>query len=225
MRGSAYLPGKGNRFFQCGSAKSVCEIKYQAIDIELGRDYYISKKLSLCPNWGLKSAFIDLSQKTEYTGGSQTTQGDLQILGLEGNTVSVRESSDFSGVGPRAGLNTRWYIGEGISLFGNLTGALLWGYCDVTHKEDYSFDTDTKIRLNADRSSFSPTIQYQLGLRYDTYMHHDIHHLSVGLSFEGEYWWRQNQMLKINDAQGFKYDRYTDDLALYGLTADIKWEF
>lgn len=232
LRGSAFLTDLPQTnvvetpFLFCTSAKSLFDVDYQAIDLELGRDYYITSTLSFRPFWGLKNAWIDLEQKTRYTGGGQlpNNQG-VSPLGISGNTVHVKETSDFWGIGPRTGVDSRWYMGQGFSIFGNLSGALLWGYFDVDHKEKYSAIEASRIHLHANRHAFSPTLQFQLGLRYDTYLYEHRNHLGIGIGFEGQYWWRQNQMLKVNDSSEVKYDRYSEDLAFYGITVDVKWDF
>ncbi|MCB1072291.1 MAG: MOMP family protein [Chlamydiales bacterium] len=233
LRGSASItddpatPAVETPFISCASAKSMFDFEYNNIDVELGRDFYVSSTLSLRPFWGLKSAWIDQKQTTRYTGGGTYTIPGLGTLalGLGGNTVHVKESCDFWGLGPRTGVDTRWYVGNGVSIFGNVSGALLFGYFDVDHKERYSFLASNRIHLHANRHAFSPTVQFQMGLRYDTYLHNDRHHLGIGFGFEGQYWWRQNQMLKIDDFEELKYERYSEDVAFYGLTADVKFDF
>jgi len=217
-------------FLYASSAKSQYDFDYQAIDLELGRAYYISGKLSFRPHWGLKTAWIDQEQITRYTGGVATpngqgpnNQGDN--LGLGVNTVHIKDDCDFWGLGPRVGVDSKWYLGNGFSLFGNVAGALLFGYFDVDHKERFSAVTDNRIKLNANRHAFSPTVQMQLGLRFDKYIHNNKQHLGIGLGFEANYWWRQNQMIKIDDAAVLKYERYSDDVSMHGLTLDFKWDF
>ncbi|MCB1106966.1 MAG: MOMP family protein [Chlamydiia bacterium] len=212
-------------FIFCTGAKSMYDLDYQAVDVELGRDYYVSSTVSLRPFWGLKSAWIDQEQKTRYTGGDSTINQGIHLLGLQGNTVHVKESCNFWGLGPRTGMNSRWYMGNDLSIFGNVSGALLFGYFDVDHKERYSAVEDARIRLHANRHAFSPVVNLQVGMRYDTYLHHDQHHLGVGVGVEVEYWWRQNQMLKIDNFNELKYERYSEDVAFYGVTFDIKWDF
>ena len=226
MRGSSQLiedptTGQTEQFLFCTSAKSQYDFSYQAVDLELGRDYYVSSMLSLRPFWGLKTAWMDLEQITRYTGGD-TQDG---FLGLGRNTVHVKEDSDFWGIGPRTGVDTRWYLGEGFSIFGNVALAALFGFFDVDHKEKYSAISTNRIRLHANRHAFSPTIQYQVGLRYASYVLERRYHISIGAAFEGQYWWRQNQMLKIDDAAVLRYERYSEDLAMYGLTLDARWDF
>lgn len=232
LKGSAFITNNPanpdeSPFINCASAKSMFDFKYNNIDLELGRDFYVSSTLSLRPFWGLKSAWIDQKQTTRYTGGGTFNLENIDViaLGLGGNTVHVKESCDFWGLGPRTGVDTRWYMGNGISIFGNISGALLLGYFDVDHRERFSLLESSRIHLHANRHAFSPTVQFQMGLRYDTYLHNDRHHIGVGLGFEGQYWWRQNQMLKIDDFEAFKYERYSEDLAFYGITGDIKFDF
>lgn len=227
IAGQQELPNGGfvdNEFIYCTSAKSQLSLDYQAVDLELGRDYYVSSKIALRPFWGLKSAWVDLQQITRYTGGDASGDSD-SILGLGYDTVHIREDSDFWGLGPRVGIDTRWYVGEGFSIFGNIAGALLYGHFDVDHKEKFTRYQDTRINLNANRHAFSPTVQYEMGLRWDSYFHNNRHHVSLGLGFEGQYFWRMNQMLKIDDSATLKYERYSEDVSMYGLTFNVKFEF
>ena len=116
-------------------------------------------------------------------------------------------------------------MGNKLSLFGNVSGALLLGHFDVDHKERYSAVGDARVGLHANRRAFAPMVNFNLGVRYDTYLHHDRNHLGIGVGFEAEYWWRQNQMLRIDNFTELKYERYSEDVAFYGLTADVRWDF
>lgn len=228
LRGSSTIvataANTGNQFLFSASAKSQYDFDYTAIDLEIGRAYFISGKLSFRPHWGLKTAWLDQEQITRYTGGN-VDPANPAALGLEGNTVHIKDDCDFWGLGPRVGLDSKWHLGYGFSIFGNVAGALLFGYFDVEHKERFSQVSDNRIKISANRHAFSPTAQMQLGLRYDKYIHDNKQHIGVGLGFEAQYWWRQNQMLKIDDAQVLKYERYSEDVSMHGLTLDIQWDF
>jgi len=214
-----------NQFLFCASAKSQFGFDYQAIDLDVGRAYYISSKLSYRPFWGLKTAWIDQEQIVRYTGGKSVQSSIGENLGLSNNTVHIQDDCDFWGLGPRVGVDSKWYLGYGVSIFGNVAGALLFGLFDVDHKERYSLDNDNRIKLNANRHAFSPNVQMQIGLRYDTYIHNNKQHLGIGAGFEANYWWRQNQMIKIDDSAVLKYERYCEDVSMHGLTVDLKWDF
>ena len=221
-------PGVGNptdQFLFCNSAKSQYDFDYSCVDLELGRAYFISRDLSFRPHWGLKTAWIDQEQITRYTGGNLNPDSSGNELGLGNNTVHIKDECDFWGLGPRTGVESRWCLGNGFSIFGNVAAALLFGYFDVDHKEQFSADPNNRIKLNANRHAFSPNVQMQLGLRWDKYIHDNKQHLGIGLGYEANYWWRQNQMIKIDDSVVLKYERYSEDVSTYGLTLDFKWDF
>lgn len=218
------LPGTPRpTFLYCTSAKSQYQFDFDAVDLELGRAYFISGRLSFRPHWGLKTAWINQEQIVRYTGGEP--DANMSEAGLQGNTVHIDDNCDFWGMGPRVGFDTKWHIGNGFSIFGNLATALLFGYFDVKHEEDYSAYLSNRIDIHANRHAFSPTVQFMLGLRYDTYVYHQKQHLGIGLGFEAQYWWRQNQMLKIDDSASLQYERYSEDMSLHGLTVDFTWNF
>lgn len=222
LKGSSKIVDDVNRFQFCNSAKSQFDFDYQTIILELGRAYFVSSQISFRPHWGLKTAWIDQKQKTTYSGG----EAEGETLGLGVNNVKVKEESDFWGLGPRAGVNSKWHLGKSFSIFGNIAAAVLYGKFDVDHRERFSAVEDRRIKLSANRHAFSPNLQMQLGLRYDGYFKNNKHHLGIGLGYEAQYWWRQNQILKINDDRNvIKYDRYSEDVNIYGLTLDVTWDF
>lgn len=212
--------GDGN-FEYCNSAKSQFDFDYKILDLDLGRHYFVSRNLSFHPFIGLKTAWIDLEQDVTYSGGQENT-GDL---GLGVNNVSVDDESDFWGLGPHTGVNTSWFLGNGFSVFGNLAGALLYGNFDVDHKEKYSAIQNNRVSLSANTHRFSPTVQFQLGLSYQTYIYNDKQHFYVGLGYENNYWWRQNQFIKVDGGDSRRYERVSEDIAMHGITFDIKWDF
>ncbi len=209
-------------FLFCRSAKSQYNFDFQSVDLDLGRNYFVSGKLSFRPYFGLKAAWIDQQQITRYTGGEPDA---FNNIGPGINTIHVKDDCDFKGLGPRTGLDSKWHLGHGFSIFGNFATALVWGFYDVSHKEKYSPVADNHVKLSADMNRFSPTVQFQLGLAYDAYFLNDTNHITIGLGFDAQYWWRQNQMLKIDDSTPAKYERYSEDVSMQGVTLDIKWDF
>lgn len=231
LRGSSRIVAtedEDDRFIVCDSAKTQYDLEYQGLELELGRAYFVSGKLSLRPHWGVKSAWIDQEQITRYTGGSPFARtSDTSNLGLGISTVHIKDECDFWGLGPRAGVDSKWHLGSGFSLFGNIAGSLLFSYFDVDHQERWTTVKENRINLHANRHAFSPSVQFALGLRYDQYIHNNKQHIGVGLGFDGQYWWRQNQVLKVDDTSTdvIKYERYSEDLSLHGVTLDVKFDF
>ncbi|MDJ0651868.1 MAG: Lpg1974 family pore-forming outer membrane protein [Simkaniaceae bacterium] len=198
-------------FEYCQSATSQHNFGYRAIDLELGRVYSISGTLSLRPHWGLTTAWIHQEQMTRYTGGSL----------LNTNSVYVKNDCKFWGLGPCLGLDSRWHLGYGLSIFSNIASSLLVGSFAIEQKQSYTGIAENKIELNANPQALSPTTQMQIGLCYDKCIRNNTQHIGVGLGFEVQQWWRQNQMINSDDASEYK----NQSLSMHGLTLDIQWDF
>jgi len=219
--GSGAGPQPTGTFQFCSSAKSNVELDYDRLDLDLGRSFFVSKYLAMRPSIGLTGAWFDIDQNTTYTGG--TASGDS--LGLGVNSVHVKDSSDFSGIGPKAEIETKWYLGNHFSIYGNVTGALVYGHFDVTHSERYSLLSGNKIKLDGSQNRFSPNAVYELGLSYDTYVNDNQQHISVFIGYEVQQWFRLNQSLEINDYQVLKYNRYSEDVSYQGVTFGARLDF
>ncbi len=197
------------------NATSNYKFDYDNLDLELGRNYFISRSLSFRPHFGLRSTWLDLTQRTNFYGGSV----------LLDNQLLVYDSNNFWGLGPRAGVNSKWHLTNGFSVVGNLAGALLYGYYKVEHNENDTTSLSHSLEIDANMHRFCPNAQMYLGLSFDKYIYNDKQHIGVALGWEIQYYWRVNQMLKSDDFQVLKYERYSEDAAMYGVTLDIRWDF
>ena len=208
-------------------AKSQLDFEFDSIDLTLGRNYFVSKMLSMRPFFGAKTAWLDLEQTTRYCGGSEPDftfcGANLRFLGP--NTIRVKETSDFWGLGPEMGVNTKWHLAKGFSFFADAVGALLYGFFDVDHSEKFSSNGDARIKLSGNVHKMVPTAQIRAGVAYDIFFDCDRQHFGISFGFDGQYWWRTNQMLKIDDAAPLKYERWSEDTSMHGATLDFRWDF
>lgn len=205
-------------------AKSQYDFDFHGLDFEIGRDFFNSKWLALRTHFGVKTVWMDLEQVTRYTGGAIALNADT---GLGIHTVDIKEDSDFWGLGLRTGLDTRWFLGSGFSLFGNAAGALMYGKFDVDLREKFSLcPKDNRIVLSANTRKFVPHAQLMFGLRYDRYF--DDHHqaIAIRLGYDAQYYWNANQMLKVDAKDSaFRYFRSPNDVMFHGLILDAEWSF
>lgn len=214
--------------FIATKAKSQYQIEFDSVDVQLGRNYFLSKMLSMRPFWGAKIAWIDLDQVTRYCGSTGVTPGPfcgVNVVALGPNTIKISEDSNFKGVGPEVGFNSKWFLAKGFSFFADGLGALLYGFFDVDHKESYSLISDRRIRLSANTHKMIPTVQIFSGVSYDIFFNDDKEHIGFRIGYDGQYWWRANQMLKIDDASPLKYERWTEDFSMHGATFEFRWDF
>lgn len=213
--------GLSGSFLFAQAAKSQFNVDYDRIDLEMGRHFFVSQKLSLRPFIGLAAAWLDLGQKTRYIGGTAVDQN----LGLEENTVKVTDRSDFKGLGPRFGMNSKWKLGYDFSIYGDLSLAFMYGHYDVSHKETYSALSANRVSLDADMNRFTPNSTLGLGIAYDTYLNDDQQHIGVKFGYENHYLWGANQMLKPDDSTFWRYERIGEDVSFHGITLEVRLDF
>lgn len=192
-------------------ATSQLRYRFNRIDLELGRGFFVEKFLSLRPHIGLMTAWITQNQTSHYTGGE---------LGF--NTVTVEQRNSYWGIGPRMGMDTRWYSCNGFSLLGNVSAGLPYGRFGMDYEQEFSVNSEiNSTELDADMHRFTPTVQMQLGFGYDKALSCDTHHISVFLAWDIQYWWRASQHLSPH----IDYARIGEDLSMQGVTFHVKWDF
>jgi hypothetical protein len=192
-------------------AKARWHVHFYDLDATIGRNFFVSKSLALHPSVGITSAWISQKSHVDYT--------------LPSSHLIAKSRNDFWGIGPRLGLNTRFYLGKNFSVYGDAAAALLWG--DFTIKET-EFEAVPFIAFDStkgkDLHRIAPTLGFCLGLAYETNFYQDRYHILIKLGYETQYWWRQNQ-LPHPYVFSFSYDRYSEDLSLLGLTLDVRFDF
>lgn len=214
------LPFQAADFLYCTKASSTLEMTYQTLDLDLGRAFFVSQYLSFRPFWGVKTGWIKVTQTTRYTGGTPTEGGakndaqypnivaGTEVLGLQNNVITTSLKDTYWGIGPRVGCDSKWHMGAGFSIEGDVAAALLYGFNKARVQEDYSlyqpretfFDVRDNIRL------VTPVMEMKLGIRYDTNVNDDKQHFGVGFGYDTQYW-------------------FPDDIMLYGFTLDFRFDF
>lgn len=190
------------------------DLHYQVGDLELGRNYYISKTLKLRPFVGLKGTW----QKQDY-------RVFYESLSLLSDTYNYNASFDQSiwGLGARIGLSTSWQFSKNFSFYGNLALTGMWLHYDTNRKDLYSevvqgstvATADLQERLNL----IKPVLEFALGLRAETFFSNSRYHILLQAGWESQIWINQTLYISLND----HYDRF--DLSLQGLTAKLRFDF
>lgn len=200
FNGSVFTLPTGGTLFSTGQASLA--INYNTIDFDFGRHFAITKALVLHPIVGVKGGWI-----------SQTIHSNLQS-----STYSVSEliKQNFSGVGPKAGIETRLALMQNndyqLNLAADFAAAYLWGHWRFSDKQLYI--PDPFLNIVAERSFGSLTLQALLGVNLDY-----NEKLSMKLGYEINDWFNQFQILD-DDTGG-----NNDDLILQGLTLNITYKF
>ncbi|MES2345564.1 MAG: Lpg1974 family pore-forming outer membrane protein [Chlamydiota bacterium] len=189
------------------------KIEFKNADVDLGREFFISKRLSFHPAFGVKGAWIDQHVNVEY----QRTVSSVE------QEFSVHVKNDFSGVGPKLGIGTNWFLVSNVSIYGNIAGALLWGEFKLKQVQEQNEVDD--IHLKSSLQKLVPTAQIRAGFLFDIFFNRKRNHFGINLGWEMQYWWCQNQMERFTDSNLPIYLRTSDDLSMQGLTLGARFDY
>lgn len=216
------IPSWGNTALggPAASARSHWLMHYNTIDLELGRNFFISKNVTLRPHIGLRAATIHQSVKANYDSIFNSIEWvDAGVpLGDAFRTFSNNDrfkgKNDFDGVGLRGGFDTNWNFLENFAFYGKLSGAILYGRFDVhenfksdgtfsvvdfTEAAGVSFNLTNAYDLTIDDNyhRIRSTLQAAFGFTWHTGFNDDKQHLFISLGYEFNEWFQQNELREL----------------------------
>ena len=239
-------------YYAC-DAFSKWKLRLNILDLEMGRDFFVSKYLSLRPNFGLRGVKINQTQAIQYNG-ILTTEGPQLMKPLTIGTMNIenhiKNGAKFWGVGPRAGVNTLWSFGSGWGLYGDAAISLLYGRMNTLHNEYLEFGVPTSpceceeecececvlqtpvqdLEGNGGRCKKQyltrAATDLALGIAWDHQFRDDRFHLGFALGWEHHMFFGMNQFMRFHDVfeQG-SMSANNGDLATQGWTLSGRFDF
>jgi|JI10StandDraft_1071094.scaffolds.fasta_scaffold01504_2 hypothetical protein len=197
------------------------DLHFQVGDLELGRNYYVSRYLKVRPFIGIKGTW----QKQDYN----TFYDAIPIATLQETfNAMTRFNSSTWGLGMRGGLNTSWQFSKNVGIYGNLALTGIWLHYDLDRKD--TFETiegnpqvpPTKIttyNIQDHLRLIKPVLEFGIGLRLEAYFACNRYHLLLQGGWESQIW--INEVLQIT--KNGHYDRF--DLNMHGLTTKLRFDF
>ena len=189
-------------------------LDFNVVDLELGRNFFISRYLKLRPHFGLKGTWQKQRMDTKFK--SVNANGDKFVAR---NTDRL----DYWGIGIRGGLDTSWHFNTCFSLFGELAISNLWERFEVERKSTTQ-NLETRLfsvpmYLCDNFHTIKPVIELFLGLRYEDWFCCDTYHMSIEAGWEEQWWSDQNQLIQ------YWVETRGGDLFLQGLTVKLRFDF
>ncbi len=211
-----------NTAWQKGKAKF--HLNYQVGDLELGRIFYSSPKITIRPFCGIRGAWIDQDNHASFQGNSVSFTDAFDAQFAADQPLSIKIDLDVRAIGPRIGLNSNWGSYRGLSILANVSGALLYGkgnthanvnVVSVTQNSDNAItDSQTKINVRDKFWDLFPNLQMLLGVTWGYSFGKNKNMLRISASWETNFWWEAANILVFDRA-----------LSMQGLTAGIGIDF
>jgi hypothetical protein len=214
----------------CARAKGRWRLLLNQLDLDLGREFFVSKWLTLRPHAGLRTDWIYQKIKAEYAKFSALLPASSE--------VEVKYRDEWWGIGLESGLDTQWGLGGGWSIFANLAAAVLYGQHHIRMKDKdkpavasisngaNSNPHGVFVDLKDNSKIAHPVLDLQLGLRWDAMLAQDHLHLGIQLGWENHLYFSQNQFPIFSDDFNLgKFFANQGDLSLEGWTLGMRLDF
>jgi hypothetical protein len=215
----------------CTKADGRWKLRLNQLDLDLGREFFVSKWLTLRPHAGLRVDWLKQKLSADYKNFDSGLPPP--------NEVDVRYKDRWWGIGIESGLDTQWGLGCGWSIFANFAAAILYGNHSIKFK-----DENTPPVTNGSNGATSlpkgkyagvrehihhvahPILDLQLGLRWDWMFDNDHFHLGLQAGWEDHVYFSQNQFPIFSDDYNFgKFFANQGDLAFQGWTFGARFDF
>jgi len=236
--GQFFTPAWGQVEFNGSSAAAIdsttahWKLKLDLLDVELGRPFCISQCLTLRPHIGVRAVWIN--QRYNIDNFNTDTSSVTRTL------QEVRLKSDFTAAGLRAGLDTQWDLGCGISLYGNAAASIVYGNYDVKSEDDYLFvinDNDFyEIRQKDQFCACRGVTDASIGFRWRTCFCNDTIAMTWNIGWEHHLFFNQNEFedfVFLEDLVGFDPAEggvknpqfHKGDLCFHGVVFGLKLDY
>jgi hypothetical protein len=193
------------------------------VDLQLNTVLSPNSCVNIMPVLGVRYARIRQNFNINANGGQ--TQGPFGFVLDDAITMK----SKFEGFGPKCGVATTWGSWCGVSLFGSLELALLYGKFMLSQKETMAFSNDvpatTFLDIACNKFNITrPAMGLVLGLQWESAW--DCYEFALSAGWENQFFFGQNQWLRfVDDLNPGVNVAGQGDLAMQGLTAALNISF
>ena len=214
------------RFPDWDSAQSRWSLHFNAIDLELGRNFFLSQYLTMRPHVGLKGTWQTQDLISRYFNSNGIPLGSTENLP---GPYRIREKVDTWGIGMRGGFDLAWYFVKNWSIYGKTAWTSVWSKHRLSRR-------DRVLNATGAANGNSPTqvnntfnnhyvvkwvTEVELGLAWETWFSCDDYHLAAKVGWEQQVWmnWAsfQNLMAPTPD--------HWENLSFHGLIAGLRFDY
>ncbi|MBM3198299.1 MAG: hypothetical protein FJZ58_03480 [Chlamydiae bacterium] len=179
---------------------------FNVLDTDLGRNFFISKYISLRPQIGLKFAWTEEKSTLDYDA-----LGSLSPVFFD-----FQQKQNLFGMGVRAGVGSLWHFCKNWGIYGDLFFSGLWGWLSTNEKQVQGEITTCNNKTNLQK--MIPVVEYGLGLNYTTWFYEDTCQFSMQAGWEQQVWMDYNNLLDISYVVG-------GNMNIQGLTVKMGFAF
>lgn len=160
-------------------ASNEWSVDFNQLDVEMGRQFFVSKYLRVRPKFGFRNVFLDNDQ-------------ELNMIATTGALEEIDNEEHFWGMGVLAGIDTVWGLAQGFSLYGNFGLAGLLGHFTPKQTIETSA-TSAHLDKSSHMQNTKAVMDLALGLRWDRNFSDDRFHIGFNFGFEQHVFFNMNR--------------------------------
>jgi hypothetical protein len=208
----AYVPFQQNispvGVVPLSSASGAWGLRFNVLDVLLGREFWLSPRFSMKPAAGLKLSWNkqDFNVAMHYAAGGSIVNYDMDV-------------SQF-GVAMTGAINTAYYLWQHFSVYGNFALSGMWNRIHSLRQNYFTSGGLTTLDVNTKGSTHdvTPILEMGLGVRFDTCFSQDRYKWLLEAGWEAQVWSNQAAFELMNDTA-------PGDLSMQGLTVKTGFWF
>ena len=203
------------------SASCKWKQSFNVIDLELGRDYFISRYLTLRPSAGLKTGWITEQTKVNYTvlPGYSDEQFPPQATNNYVNNILLTYRQNMWGLGVRTALNAGWHFTKNWAIYNDFAFSALWSDFHIHQKQNLTGSVvgeQTTLHTQESFQTVIPVLEAGLGLSCITWWDSNRYRFEFRAGWEQQIWLDFNHYMTLGG---------TGNLSLQGLTLKTMLNF
>ena len=191
------------------------------VDLLMGREYYVGTKLTFKSFFGARGAFIRQTLNDTYVG-------TVAIGGTAISGSGVQTNHSWA-VGPRAGLNTNWLLGEGFRLIGNGAADILYTrYTKLKNNTSLTITgSTTTLKFQQKNTGYLRThLEMEMGLGWGSYFDNNNWHFDLAATYGFQVFFNQNMFRQFVDDFAIRTSFVPNgDMFVHGLNVTARFDF
>ncbi|MBS0620553.1 MAG: hypothetical protein JSS61_03735 [Verrucomicrobia bacterium] len=179
-------------------------------DLDLGREFFVGRHITLRPHMGLRTTWIAQEDKITYSSAT--------------NSQEVKLKEDFWGFGFLAGLDTDWRLGAGFSIYGNAGLAALLGYFALHQRAELN-EVDIWSQRKSCRTG-KAILDLAMGFKWVGKFCNERFGVTLRAGYEYHLYFNQNQFFQSNGSGTMElFNPIGGDLTYQGATCSLQFDF
>lgn len=222
MLGTQMVPATANAdVSNLDRASAHLHLQINMADLEMGREFFVSKWLTLRPHLGFRGAWVRRTFDPKYTGGS---------IAPAGASDDVYRKNSISGFGILGGLDSQWGLGSGWSFYGNFALSMIYGRQHTSLKEYTSTANSNPGTERWDGrnhwTAVRPITDLAIGLRWDHLFADDQYRVRFQVGWEQLLFFGFGQDMNFYDSTAIAANgNQAGDLGLSGISFQARFDF